>query len=144
MASPAHPISVLRDAPVEIPADSAWGALTNLSLPNQVPISAPTVAHVVARSEEFVVLPGATAKLQKLLPVALERAYSGSSDFLGCLVLVSEQEARLVTVLTLWTDTADANLAHRDSAVVQDLLEPYVDRWLRTGSFAAFLTQSKL
>lgn len=65
------------------------------------------------------------------------RAANKESDgFCGCVVLFSEQEARLVTVITLWTTRHQAK--HCNEKRLKRLLEPYVDRWLRVRSFVGF------
>ena len=51
--------------------------------------------------------------------------------------MISEQEARLVTVITLWVG-ADRSKQCRDNARwVHKLLTPYVDRCLRVQTLAA-------
>src|SRR5208282_2084253 len=51
---------------------------------------------------EFVALPGESEKLHREIPLVIRDANGESDGFLGCIVLFSEQEARLVTVITLW------------------------------------------
>jgi hypothetical protein len=61
-----------------------------------------TVPEVIAHGVEFVALPGKAEQLQTVIPGAMCQALAGSGNFSGCMVLVSEQEARLVTVITFW------------------------------------------
>jgi len=93
-------------------------------------------AHVV----EFVAPPGKAERLQTEIPLALRRANGRSEGFAGCIVLFSEQEARLVTLITLWRDGNHANECNGNSTRLKTLLAPYVDRWLRTRSFHTFVS----
>jgi hypothetical protein len=99
-----------------------------------------TTPEVIAHSVEFVAVPGKAEKLQMAIPEAMRNAFGNSSGFSGCMVLVSEQEARLVTVITLWTGKDRAKQCSENSKRVHKLLTPYVDRWLRTRRLAAFLS----
>jgi hypothetical protein len=96
--------------------------------------------EVIAQGVEFVAYPGKAEKLQSAVPEAMRDALGNSRSFSGCLVLVSEQEARLVTVITLWTGRDRAEQCNENSKRVNKVLTPYVDRWLRTRRLAAFLS----
>jgi hypothetical protein len=99
--------------------------------------AAPMVfAHMV----EFVTLPGQAERLQTEIPAALQRANGRSEGFAGCIVMFSEQEARLVTLITLWRDGNHTNDCNGNSTRLKSLLAPYVDRWLRTRSFHTFVS----
>ena len=98
--------------------------------------------QLIAHGVEFVALPGTAEKLRMAVPNAICNALGGSSNFSGCMVLVSEQEARLVTVITLWTGTDDGKQRDVNAKQVKSLLMPYVDRWLRTQRLAAFLSMT--
>lgn len=99
--------------------------------------SAPTLlAHMV----EFVALPGQAEHLQTEIPLALRRANGRSEGFAGCIVMFSEQEERLVSLITLWRDGNHANECNGNSTRLKTLLAPYVDRWLRTRSFHTFVS----
>jgi hypothetical protein len=89
---------------------------------------------------EFVTLPGESDKLRTEIPFLVRAANEKSRGFSGCLVLVSEQEARLVTVITLWMTRDGEKECHEKRLKRQ--LEPYVDRWLRTRRFVTFLSMS--
>jgi len=95
--------------------------------------------EVLAHGLEFVALPGKPQELQKTIPEALRRMLGSSSGFCGCMILVSEQEARLMTVITLWSGRDRAEQCDKNSAKVDRLLLPYVDTWLRTQRMTAFL-----
>lgn len=96
--------------------------------------------EVVAHSVEFVAWPGKTEELQTVLPESVRSAFAGCASFSGCLVLVSEQEARLVTVITLWTGENRTKQCAEYSKRVQRLLLPHVERWLRTRRLAGSLS----
>lgn len=96
--------------------------------------------EVIAHGLEFVALPGKAEKLPTVLPEAMSNAIGDCGSFSGCLVLVSVQEARLVTVITLWTGKDRARQCNENSKRVKRLLMPYVDRLLRTRKLAAFLS----
>ena len=89
---------------------------------------------------EFVALPGEAERLQTEIPLALRRANGRSEGFAGCVVMFSEQEARLVTLITLWRDGNHATECNGNSTRLKTLLAPYVDRWLRTRSFHTFVS----
>lgn len=94
------------------------------------------VAHMV----EFVALPGQAERLQAEIPLAIRRANGRSAGFAGCIFMFSGQEARLVTLMTLWRDGSRTDGCDGNSARLKSLLAPYVDRWLRTGSFHTFVS----
>ncbi|MFI5059607.1 MAG: hypothetical protein ACHQLQ_15665 [Candidatus Acidiferrales bacterium] len=96
--------------------------------------------EVIAHGVEFVALPGKAAKLQNAIPEAMRNTIGNSRSFSGCIVLVSEQEARLVTVITLWTGRNRVEQCNENAKQVKKLLAPYVDRFLRTRRLAAFLS----
>ena len=96
--------------------------------------------QIVAHSLEFVALPGRADGIQSEIPIAMGHAFSGTEGFVGCLVLVSEQEARLVTVITLWSGSNRLALCRDSSKRLEKWLSPYVDRWLRTRTYASFVT----
>jgi hypothetical protein len=95
--------------------------------------------EVLAYGVEFVALPGTTEKLRMVIPEAIRRELANSGAFCGCMVLLSEQEARLVTVVTFWTGSDRAKHCSENSKRVDSLLLPYVDGWLRTRRMAALV-----
>lgn len=99
-----------------------------------------TAPEVIAHGVEFVALPGEAAKVQRAIPEALRSTFGNSESFSGCMVLVSEQEARLVTVITLWTGSDRVDQCAENASQVEKLLDPYVDRYLRTRRLTAFLS----
>ena len=102
--------------------------------------AAAATPEVLALAEDFVSWPGKAEELQTVLPEAIRTAFDGSANFSGCMVLVSEQEARLVTVITFWKGKGRTKHCNENSKRIEQLLVPYVDRWLRTRRLTAFLS----
>lgn len=96
-------------------------------------------SEILAYGVEFVALPGRTEKLRTMIPEAMRSALANSGAFCGCMVLLSEQEARLVTVVTFWKGRDRAMQCSENSKRVESLLLPYVDGWLRARRMVAFL-----
>jgi hypothetical protein len=94
---------------------------------------------MTALSVEFVAKPQEAHRVESAIPAALAGSLKEVAGFAGSLVMVSDQEARLVTVVTLWS--GQDRLKHRDRNVrwVQALLAPYLDRCLRVRSMVAHL-----
>lgn len=112
--------------------------LSRISMGN--PGSESPSLEIFAHGVEFVALPGQTEKLQREVPLIIRGANAESDGFYGCLVLFSEQEARLVTVITFWRGSDQAKQC--DEKRCKKLLGPYVDRWLRVRRFVSFLSVS--
>jgi hypothetical protein len=92
---------------------------------------------LTALSVEFVAKPSEAHRVESAIPAALAGTLKDVAGFAGSLVLISDQEARLVTVVTLWA--GEDRSRHRDRNVrwVQALLAPYLDRCLRVRSMVA-------
>ena len=75
--------------------------------------------------------------MQSAIPAALAGALQNISGYAGCLVMVSEQEARLVTVIILWVGNDRVKQCRENVRWVHKLLAPYVDRCLRVQTLAA-------
>jgi hypothetical protein len=106
------------------------------SLPGEGNFVESPFPQVFAHSAEFVALPGESKKLQWEIPLLMRAASGDSAGFCGCIVLFSEEETRLVTVITLWAGRDEAK--HCDEKRLKRLLEPYADRWLRVRRFVGF------
>jgi hypothetical protein len=66
-------------------------------------VSATGNSQVTALSIEFVAKLHEAHRAQLAIPSAVAGALKEVTGFAGCLVMVSNQEARLLTVLTLWS-----------------------------------------
>jgi hypothetical protein len=99
--------------------------------------SAQGLEEVRAQSIEFVAVPDMAARLQATLPGAIRSALQKSEGFAGCAVMVSEEEARLVTVVTFWRGQERSSKANANALWVEQLLDPYIDRQLRVHKLRA-------
>jgi hypothetical protein len=112
----------------------------NTPLKPQLPATAALGARpLTALSVEFVAKPSEAHRVESAIPAALAGTLREVAGFAGTLVMISDQEARLVTVVTLWA--GEDRSRHRDRNVrwVQALLAPYLDRCLRVRSMVAHL-----
>lgn len=103
------------------------------------PASFASQSGVTALSVEFVAKPQEAPRVQSTIPAALAVALAEVAGFAGCLVMVSDQEARLVTVVTLWAGEDRQKRCGENARWVQKLLGPYVDRCLRVQTLVAHL-----
>ena len=99
--------------------------------------SAQILEEVCAHRVEFVAVPDMAARIRATLPGAIRKALQRVEGYVGCAVMVSEQEARLVTVVTFWRETDRIRIASANSLWVEQLLDPYIDRQLRTHTLRA-------
>lgn len=95
-------------------------------------------SSMVAFSMEFVAKPQETHRLQTVIPSSLRAVLKGVSGFAGGLVMVSDQEARLVTVVTLWAGDDARERCAENARWVQTLLVPYIDRQVRVQFLIVF------
>jgi len=73
----------------------------------------------------------------------LANSFCRDRQFLQALLLVSELEARLVTVITFWNADGFAEARERKMARLRQKLQPYLDQSLRMQSFSAHLMDGK-
>jgi hypothetical protein len=97
------------------------------------------LAPVTALSVEFVAKPEESHRVQAAIPAALAGALKDVDGFAGCLVMISDHEARLVTVVTLWAGNDRAQCCRQNTRWVHALLKPYLDRCLRVQTMIAHL-----
>lgn len=96
-------------------------------------------SRVTALSVEFVAKPQEAHRVESAIPTAIAGALKEVTGFAGCLVMISDQEARLVTVVTLWAGEDRAKRCRENLRWVNALLAPHVDRCLRVQTLATFL-----
>ena len=94
---------------------------------------------MIALSIEFVAKPQEAPRVEDAIPAAIADALKDITGFAGCLVLISDQEARLVTVVTLWAGHDRTKRCNQNVRWVNALLTPYLDRRLRTQTMVAHL-----
>jgi hypothetical protein len=95
------------------------------------------VPPVTALSVEFVAKPQEAYRVEATIPAAIAGALKDVTGFAGCLVMISDQEARLVTVVTLWAGDDRVKRCGQNARWVRALLTPYVDRCLRVQTMVA-------
>jgi hypothetical protein len=81
--------------------------------------------------------PGQTNKLQSILPAAIREAFSLVPTFAGCMVMISDQEARRVTIVTFWKGAGCRQHCGENAEQLKAVLLPYVDHWLRAENYVA-------
>src|SRR5947208_12696196 len=97
------------------------------------------VPPLTALSIEFVAKPQEAHRVESAIPAAIAGALKEVTGFAGCLVMISDQEARLVTVITLWSGEDRAQRCNQNARWVKALLAPYQDRCMRVQTMIARL-----
>ena len=92
---------------------------------------------LTAFSFEFVAKPEQAARAPLLLPAALQSALEDMAGLAGSLVMISDQEARLITVIIFWSGVEARRSCEGSVRRVRALLAPYMDRLLRVHNFLA-------
>jgi hypothetical protein len=92
---------------------------------------------LLALSLEFVAKPDSAANVKAQLPAALAGTLGEGGGFAGSLVLTSDQESRLVTVITFWSGADRVRRCAENRRWVQALLKPYIDGCLRGRTYVA-------
>jgi hypothetical protein len=132
VASPVHYASVTKT--VTYPFSNTTALKSQLSSPK-------TSGNppLTALSVEFVAKPEEARHVEAAIPAAISGALKDVTGFAGCLVMISNQEARLVTVVTLWAGSDRAKCCSQNVRWVRALLKPYLDRCLRVQTMIAHL-----
>ena len=94
---------------------------------------------MTALSVEFVAKPQEAHRVEAAIPAAIADALKEVDGFAGCLVMISHHEARLVTVVTLWSGNDRVKCCNQNVRWVHALLAPYLDRRLRVQTMVAHL-----
>ena len=110
--------------------DSRFSALSPFACPSN---------GLTAFSFEFVAKPDQAASAPSLLPSAIQSGLEDIPGFAGSLVMVSDQEARLITVIIFWNAGDARRSCERSVRRVRALLAPYMDRCLRVQTLFAHL-----
>ena len=116
------------------PVSNKWRSAANLS-----PSASASVKSLIAHSVEFVAKPQEAGCIQTTVPQALTGVLKDVAGFAGCLVMASNHEARLVTVVTLWRGQDAHKRCAQNVRWIEALLTPYVDRRLRIQTLVAAL-----
>jgi len=132
MASPIRYSSVKTNIAYPFPKTAALKPQPSVNGISAVP-------PVTALSVEFVAKPQEAHRVEAAIPATIAGALKGVAGFAGCLVMISDQEARLVTVVTLWAGDERVKRCGQNVRWVHALLEPYLDRCLRVQTMVAHL-----
>jgi hypothetical protein len=95
-------------------------------------------AELAALSIEFVAKPQEAYRVHTSIPEAIEAGLGQVEGFAGCLVMVSNQEARLVTVVTFWSGEGRETRCGNSAPWVHKLLSPYLDHCLGVRTLRAY------
>jgi len=87
---------------------------------------------------EFVSKPQEAYRLPAAVPAALEGALGHLPGFAGCLLLISDKESRLVTVVTFWEGENRAELCSKATAWILKVVTPFLDQCLQMRSYDAY------
>jgi hypothetical protein len=98
-----------------------------------------TSSRITALSIEIVAKPNEAHKVHAALPAAINGALGEVAGFAGCFVMIANHEARLVTVVTLWSGEDRMQRCNENLRWVRALLAPYLDRCLRVQTLAAYV-----
>jgi hypothetical protein len=98
-----------------------------------------TSSRITALNIEFVAKPNEAHKVHAALPAAINGALGEVAGFVGCFVMIANHEARLVTVVTLWSGEDRMQRCSENLRWVRALLAPYLDRCLRVQTLAAYV-----
>jgi len=88
---------------------------------------------------EFVAKPSESLRAQTAVPAAIASTLEGVAGFAGCLVMSSDEESRLMRVITFWAGPERTRRCHENTRWLHKLLEPYVDGCLRVQTCVAHL-----
>ena len=94
---------------------------------------------LTALTIEFVAKPEQAHRVEAAIPGAIAGALKDVAGFAGYLMMISDQEARLVTVVTLWAGDDRAKCFNQNVPWVHALLAPFLDRCLRVQTMVAHL-----
>jgi hypothetical protein len=94
---------------------------------------------LTAFSFEFVAKPEQAANAVSNLPAAIHSGLEDVAGFAGSLVMVSDQEARLITVMIFWQGSEAQKSCAQSLRRVRALLAPYLDRCLRVQNMLVHL-----
>jgi hypothetical protein len=98
--------------------------------------------EVIAMRAEFVVKPGKEEQVRDTIDLILNNSFGRDREFLQALVLESEQESRLVTVITFWRSDGFTEARERRVLWLRQKLAPYLDQSMRVQTFSARVMES--
>lgn len=93
--------------------------------------TAPAQCGLTALSIEFVCKAQEAYRLRSAVPAAIEGALGDVKGFAGCMLLISDKEARLATVVTFWEGENRAALSGNSAPWIHKALAPFLDHCLQ-------------
>jgi len=96
---------------------------------------------LTALSIDFVAKPSEARRAKATIPEAVNNTMKGVGGYAGCLVMVSDQEARLITVITFWIGEDRSKRCGENQRWLSKLIAPYVEGCLRMRTFSAHRTE---
>jgi hypothetical protein len=93
----------------------------------------------MALTIEVIAKPQAARLAHKVISQEVTNALREVTGFAGCMVLASDREWRLLTVITFWTGDHRERYCNKAAPWVRKLLVPHVDHHLRSGTMNAYL-----
>jgi hypothetical protein len=111
--------------------------ITYCGYPSQAAARNAEGALCTAHSVEFVAKPSEALKAQSTLAPAIISTLKEVTGFAGCILMTSDQEARLMTVVTFWRGSDRMKHCNANVRWVNTLLAPYMDRKLRVQTMVA-------
>jgi len=94
--------------------------------------------RITALRADFVMKPEAAGQIQTGIEETIRGMKDHEDGFLHGVVLVSEQEARLGTLITFWHASAFEGTKHRKIRWMQRILTPFLDRCVRVQTQSTF------
>jgi hypothetical protein len=92
-------------------------------------------ARLAAVSIEFVANERGAAQEGAAVGEAVEEVLGAAPGFAGCLVLIADEEKRLVTVITFWAGAERLTLSKSSAPWIRKAIGPYLEHCLRIGWF---------
>ena len=132
MSSPARQPSYSRKSV------ATFSDLSDFKCQVESPVARGTT-RFTALNFEFVAKPEEAAHAVLELPAAIQSGLDDFAGFSGSLVMVSDLEARLITVIIFWRGSEAKRSCAQSVRRVRALLAPYLDRCLRAQSLLAHL-----
>jgi hypothetical protein len=109
------------------------------SLGSPLHSSRPEVSQTMVHSVQFVATPKAALVAPTAIQSAVTQTLNEVTGFRGCLVMISDQEKRLVTVLTFWFGENRSRYCNENVSWIYRLIAPYLDHFLRAQTLSAYL-----
>jgi len=95
-------------------------------------------AGMTALSMEFVSKPEEAHRLRAAIRGAIDGALGQVPGFAGCMLLISDKEPRLATVITFWEGEKRAGLSSNGVAWIHKIVAPFLDHCLQVRTHDAF------